>query len=199
MKATLLLLPLWLSYSSAAAAADVFIVDKSHSEVGFRVRHLMSKVPGRFTDFEGEITADAEKPEQSSVRFVIRSKSVDTANSKRDEHLRSEDFFDAARFPTVTFESRAVRRAGENRFDVVGDFTLHGVKKEITLPVAFLGIVKDPWGVERAGFEISTHLNRKDFGIVWNQTLDTGGLLLGEDVEISINIEATKRQPVDAP
>jgi polyisoprenoid-binding protein YceI len=178
-----------------AAAAETYVIDKAHSEIGFRVRHLISKVPGRFTDFEGKILADAAKPEASSVEFTIQVASIDTAVAKRDEHLRSPDFFDVAKYPTITFKSGRVVAAGKDLYNVTGTLTMHGVSKEVTLPVRFAGLAKDPWGNQRAGFEIVTQLNRKDYGIVWNQTLDTGGLMLGEEVEITLNIEAVKAKP----
>jgi polyisoprenoid-binding protein YceI len=176
-------------------AADTYTVDKVHSEVGFRVRHLVSKVPGRFTDFRGTVAIDAAAPEASSVEFVIEAGSIDTANAQRDQHLRSPDFFDAAKFPQIAFKSSRVKSTAKDRYDVTGAFTLHGVTREITLPVTFLGYVKDPWQNERAGFELDTKINRKDFGIVWNQTLDAGGLMLGDEVEIHINVEAVKAKP----
>jgi polyisoprenoid-binding protein YceI len=191
-------LALALASGTAATAADTYVVDKVHSQVGFRVRHLVGKVSGRFTDFEGKIAADAAKPEASSVEFVVKTTSIDTDNSQRDNHLRSADFFDVAKYAEITFRSTKVTPLGSDRFDVLGTLTMHGVSKEVTLPVSYLGATKDPWGNERAGFEIATKLNRKDFGIVWNQTLDTGGLMLGEDVEVTITIEAIKPKPQPA-
>ena len=176
-------------------AADVYTIDKVHSEVSFRVRHMVSKVPGRFTDFAGTISADAAKPEASSVEFTIQATSIDTAIAQRDQHLRSDAFFDVAKFPTITFKSSRVTAASKDHYDVTGTFTMHGVSREITLPVVFQGAAKDPWGGERAGFSLTTTLNRKDYGIVYNQVLDSGGLMLGDDVVIEINIEAVKAKP----
>ena len=186
------------AFALPVGAADTFTIDKAHSQVGFRVRHLISKVPGRFTDFSGAITADAAAPTAATVSFTIQATSIDTDNAQRDKHLRSADFFDVEKYPTIEFKIRKVTPTGKDRYDVAGSLTMHGVTREVTLPVVFLGLAKDPWGSERAGFEIATTLNRKDYGIVWNQTLDTGGLLLGEDVEISINIEAVKAKPTAA-
>jgi len=181
-----------LAPAYSAAAGDTYTIDGSHSDVTFRIRHLVSKVPGRFTKFEGKIVADAQKPEASTVEITIQAKSIDTANEQRDKHLRSADFFDVTQYPTIEFRSTKVTKTGENHYDVAGTLKMHGVSKDVVLPVEFLGFAKDPWGNERAGFEISTQLNRKDYGIVWNKALDAGGLLLGEEVEISINIEAVK-------
>jgi polyisoprenoid-binding protein YceI len=185
-----------LAVSAPAIAADTFTVDKAHSEVTFRVRHLaISNVSGRFTDFDGAIQIDQAKPEASSVEFTIQTASVNTANEGRDKHLRSADFFDAEKFPTITFKSTKVVPAGKDRFDVTGTFTMHGVTKTVTLPVSFLGFAKDPWGGERGGFETSITLNRKEYGIVWNKVLDAGGTLLGDDVAVSINLEVKKAKP----
>lgn len=197
---TLWLIPaLVTTIASPAWAADVFTIDKVHSEVGFRIRHMVSKVSGRFVDFGGTISADAAKPETSSVELTIQATSIDTANAQRDQHLRSADFFDVAKFPTVTFKSSKVTATSKDHYDVTGTLTMHGVSREITLPVVFLGLGKDPWGGERAGFSLTTTLNRKDYGIIWNQVLDSGGLLLGEDVAIEINVEAVKAKPAAKP
>lgn len=174
------------------AATGTWAVDKAHSEVGFQVRHLMARVRGSFGDFDGAVTVDAARPEASSVSFTVKTASVSTNEPKRDEHLRSADFFDAARFPEIRFVSRSFRKAGENRYDVTGDLTLRGVTKQVTLPVTFLGIQKDPWGNEKAGFETAVTLNRKDFGVNWNKALDQGGYILGDEVAVSIALETAR-------
>ena len=180
-----------------ALAADTYNVDKTHSEVSFRIKHLLGKVPGRFDDFSGTIQFDAAKPENSSVEFAIKATSIDTANGDRDNHLRSPDFFDVEKFPEITFKSTSVKAVAPNRFQVTGAFTLHGVAKTITLPIEYLGEAKMGENV-KAGFSTETILNRKDYGIVWNKDLDGGGTILGENVEISINIEAGKAKPAEA-
>ncbi len=176
--------------TSTSTSTRTFVIDKAHSEAAFQVRHLITRVRGRFTDLSGTIRYDAEKPEQSSVHFVIQAASIDTAEPDRDAHLRSADFFDVERFPQLTFESTRVAAAGRDRFDVTGELTIHGVAKEITLPVAFLGFAKDPWGNERAGFEVETTIDRKDFGLQWNATLETGGFLVGDEVKVTLSIQA---------
>lgn len=191
---TALILALALS-ASAASGQDVYNVDKTHSEVTFRVRHFVSKVSGRFDDFSGTITMVKGKPEASSVEFAIKTESINTANSARDNHLRSADFFDAAKNPEITFKSTRITPVDEDTFNVTGVFTMHGTAREITVPVDFGGVVTDQRGTEKAGFSLSTKLNRKDYGILWNQTLDTGSLMLGDDVEITVNIEANKQKP----
>src|SRR5262249_29172273 len=154
------------------------------------VRHLITKVRGQFRDFEGLVTIDETRPEQSSVRFSIQAASIDTNEPTRDTHLRSADFFDVEKFPTITFVSGRVTPVGRDRFDVTGSLTIHGVAKEIVLPVQFQGIAKDPWGNERAGFELEITLNRKDFGLNWNATLETGGFLVGDQVQVTLSIQA---------
>jgi len=177
------------------AAPDVFGVDKAHSSTAFKVRHMMSNVTGNFRDFDAVITLDRENPAKSSVEFTIQSTSIDTDNNNRDEHLRSPDFFEVAKYPTITFKSKSVKPKSKTEFVVTGDLTMHGVTKRITLPVTFLGFGKDPRGNEKGGFEIETTLNRKDFGIVWNRAIDEGGVLLGDDVKVSIDLEVGKKAP----
>jgi polyisoprenoid-binding protein YceI len=181
-----------------ALAADAYVVDKTHSEVSFQIRHLMGKVRGYFTDFSGTINADAAKPEASTVEFAIKATSISTASEDRDKHLRSADFFDAEKLPEISFKSTKIKLLGKDRYQVTGDFTLHGVTKPLTLPVTFLGSAKDPWGNERASFETTATLNRKDYGMVWNKALDAGGLLLGEEVAISISLETIKKKEAPA-
>ncbi|HQZ16525.1 MAG TPA: YceI family protein [Vicinamibacteria bacterium] len=187
--------------ASAAFAQDVYNVDKVHSEVGFRVRHFVSKVSGRFDDFSGTISVVPGKPAASSVEFTIKTASINTANTGRDNHLRSADFFDAEKHPEITFKSTKIVPVDADTFNVTGVFTMHGTAKELTIPVDFGGTVTDARGTEKAGFALTTKLNRKDYGIVWNQTLDSGSMVLGDEVEITVNIEANKRKPApaDAP
>ena len=176
-------------------AADTFTVDKAHSAAEFKVRHMVSNVGGKFNDFAGTVNVDRANPVNSSVEFTIQAASVDTATPDRDKHLRSADFFDVEKFPTITFKSVKIAPTKvKDTYDVTGDFTMHGVTKRITLPVTFLGFVKDPWGNERAGFELETTLNRKDYGINWNKALDNGGYLLSDDVKIAVNLETVKKK-----
>jgi polyisoprenoid-binding protein YceI len=181
-----------------ATAAETYTFDKVHSDVSFQIRHFLSKVRGRFTDYDGTIVADRAKPEASSVDFTIKATSIDTDNENRDKDLRSANFFEVEKYPDITFKSSKVTPKGPDRYDVTGTLTMHGVSKEITLPVTFLGTVNTGRG-EKAGFETSITLNRKDFGIVWNRVLDTGGTTLGDDVIVSINVEANKKQPPSPP
>ena len=181
-----------------ANATGIYSIDKTHSEVGFQVRHFVSKVRGSFGDFTGTIQVDAAKPEASRVEFTVKVSSIDTNEPKRDAHLRSPDFFDAEKHPEIRFVGRKIAPAGEGKYDVTGDLTMRGVTKEVTLPVAFTGLVKTPFGDERAGFETSLTLNRKEFGINWNKALDQGGFMLSDDVTISINLETVKAKSAAA-
>jgi polyisoprenoid-binding protein YceI len=181
-------------------AAETWTVDKNHSTATFKVRHLTANVVGQFRDFDGRIEIDRANPEKSSVEFTIQAKSIDTGNTNRDEHLRSADFFDVTKFPTISFKSASVTPKSKDSFDVTGDLTMHGVTKRVTLPVTFGGFLKTARG-EKGGFEIETTLNRKDYGIIWNRALDEGGFVLGEDVKVSINLEVDYKPatPVAAP
>jgi polyisoprenoid-binding protein YceI len=188
-----------LAFAAAPlVAADTYTIDKNHSDVSFQIRHFASKVRGRFTDFGGTIQADPSKPETSSVAFTIKTASIDTSVADRDKDLRSSNFFDAEKYPEITFKSTKIVPAGKDKFDVTGTLTIHGVSKEITIPVVFLGAAKDPWGNERASFELATRLNRKDYGINWNKALDQGGFMLGDDVDVTIALETIKKKP-EAP
>jgi polyisoprenoid-binding protein YceI len=195
-------LALTLAFATAASAAPAtWTIDQNHSEVGFSIRHFFSKVPGTFDKFSGSVVYDPQKPEISSVKVDIDPASINTKNEKRDNHLRSEDFFDIAKFPTLTFVSTKVAAAGENKLKVDGNLTMHGVTKPVTLDVTFLGSGPSREGEQRSGFEATAKLNRKDFGILWNKTLDQGGTMLGDDVDIKINVEGVIRpdQPASPP
>jgi polyisoprenoid-binding protein YceI len=183
---------------SSVSDPEIYAIDKGHSEAVFQVRHLVTRVRGRFKDFEGSIRIDRGRPESSSVEFSIDAASVDTDVADRDTHLRSPDFFDVAKHPRITFVSSGVQPLGSDRYDVTGTLTLRGVAREVTLPVTYLGSARDPWGNERTGFELETKLDRKDYGIVFNAALDNGGLLLGDEVRITINIEAIRQTPSPA-
>jgi len=179
--------------ATSSLFAETFVVDKAHSEATFQVRHMMSKVSGKFDDFSGKINVDRAKPSASSVEFNIKAASVNTGVSDRDNHLRTAEFFDVARCPELTFKSTSiVATKKKDVYDVTGDLTMRCVTKHITIPVEFNGFGKDPWGNERAGFSLTTTVNRKDYGINWNKALDNGGFLLSDDVTINVNLEAQK-------
>lgn len=182
----------------ALALADpvTYKVDADHSGVNFSVRHFVSNTPGRFKDFDGTIVHDKDNPASSKVEFTVQAASIDTANEDRDKHLRSADFFDTEKFPTMTFTSTQVKALDKDTLEVTGDLTIHGVTKRVTIPVDFLGTVKTPQG-EKAGFETQFTVNRKDHGIVWNRVMDAGPIL-GEDVKVTINVEANRQAPAAA-
>ena len=163
-------------------------VDSAHSDVSFAIRHFLTQVPGRFNRFAGTIRFDPEHLDQSSVEFTVQADSIDTKNADRDKHLRSPDFFDVAKYPTLRFESERFEGEGEN-LRVTGDLTIHGVTRKVTVPVEFLGTLETEQG-RKAGFAVDFEINRKDYGISWNRSLDQGGAVLGEEVRIRINIEA---------
>lgn len=192
MKRTVPALSLAIMMLVGFVGASTYSIDRSHSDVSFKVRHLVSKVSGQFTDFDGAITADFNDLDASSVVFNIVSASIDTQNEDRDKHLRSADFFDVGEYPEITFVSSKITKSGDQKYAVTGVLTMHGVAKTITLSVIFLGEVEDPWGNTKAGFEIEAGIDRKDYGIVWNKALDAGGMILGDEIDISINLEAEK-------
>jgi polyisoprenoid-binding protein YceI len=176
--------------TAVSTPVRTYQIDRAHSEATFQVRHLLSKVRGRFSDFAGTIQFDEAAPAGSGVEFTIQASSIDTAEADRDKHLRSGDFFDVERFPTLTFKSESVKAHGGGHFDVAGTLTIRGTSKAITIPVTYLGTARDPWGRERAAFEAEVTLNRKDFGLNWNAALETGGFLVGDEVRISLSIQA---------
>ena len=183
--------------ASPVAAADTLAIDPNHSEVSFQIRHFVTNVRGRFTDFAGTIVADKAKPEASQVEFTVKAASIDTAQENRDKHLRSADFFDAEKFPEIAFKSTAVKVTGKDKYDVIGNLTMHGVTRPVTLHVTNLGSAGT--GADaKFGFEATTTLDRKDFGLLWNKALDAGGYVLGDDVTVSINIEATHKKEAAA-
>src|SRR5262245_13740799 len=169
--------------------------DPVHSTVGFRVRHLViSKVTGRFPRWTGTLELGGVDLADSKVDITIDASSIDTHEPQRDAHLRSADFFDAERFPTIEFRSRRVESAGEDRYRIVGDLTIHGVTREVVLEAEEGGRARDPWGGERVGFTARTAIDRREFGLTWNQALEAGGVVVGDKVEIEIEIEAVKQK-----
>jgi polyisoprenoid-binding protein YceI len=183
-----------LTAAMPVLAAEVHNIDAGHSEVSFQVRHLVTQVRGNFNDYEGTINLDPANLEKSSVDFRIKAASIDTNNADRDKHLRGEDFFFVEKYPEITFKSKSIKKADKDTYDVTGTLTMRGVSKEVTLPVTWLGTVKDPWGNQKAGFATEVTLNRKDYGINWNAALDNGGVVLSDDVKISINLETQKKK-----
>ena len=182
------LLPLLLLGS--ARAADTYSIDPAHSSVAFAVKHMViNNVKGKFNEFNGTVVVDNNVIQEA--KGTIQAKSIDTGIAKRDEHLRSPDFFDAAKYPTITFVSKRVEKRGDDTV-LIGDYTMHGVTKELALPVTLSGPIKDPMGHTRIGLEAKTKLSRKEYGLKYNQALETGGLVVGDEVQLEINAEAVK-------
>ncbi len=169
-------------------------VDIAHSSISFKISHMVvSKVRGHFNDFSVNIKEDPNDITKSSVAVAIKTASIDTRNEKRDNHLRSADFFDAEKYPEITFQSKRIEKKGD-AYAAVGTLDMHGVSKEITISFEITGKLKDPWGNTRAGIEASAKLDRKDYGLNWNKTLDKGGLMVGNEVKIEILLEMVSKK-----
>lgn len=173
------------------ASASTWNIDPDHSSVGFSVRHLMvSNVRGTFEKYSGALNLDDKEITRSTVQATIDARSINTGVQKRDEHLRSADFFDVEKYPVMTFVSKKITRAGKDRLKIAGDLTLHGVTRPVVLDVVGLTTEsKDSWGNFRRGATATTKINRKDFGLTWNAALETGGVAVGEEVTINLEIE----------
>ena len=179
----------------AAASETVWQVDPAHSSFQFKIRHLtVSNVRGDFGKAAGTVTMDNKDPAAIKVDLTIEAASINTGHAKRDDHLRNADFFDVAKYPSITFVSKRAVPNGPNRLKVIGDLTIKGVTKEVTVDVEGpTAAVKDPGGNERRGASGTTKINRRDFGITWNRVLDTGGLVVGDDVDITIDVEMIRK------
>ena len=184
-----------MSQASAAGQTALYEIDPAHSRAHFKVRHLMvSNVRGEFSKVTGTVAYDANNLNNSKVEATIDASTVNTSEPDRDTHLKSADFLDVANFPTIKFVSKSFTRTGPDTLKVVGDLTIHGVTKEVVLSVETSGEdVKDPWGNVKGGASGTTKINRKDFGLTWNQALETGGLLVGEDITITLDLELTRK------
>ncbi len=179
--------------AGSALAADRYEIDPVHTRIGFTVRHLMiNNVAGRFGEFTGAILYDEEDVAKSSVNVKIQTASVNTENKMRDDDLRSPNFFDAAKYPDITFQSTRIEKQGEG-YVCTGTLTMHGVSKEVSLPVTLLGKIKDPWGNTRIGLEGGVKIDRRDWGLTYSKTIESGGLVVGDDVKIDLNVEAVKK------
>jgi polyisoprenoid-binding protein YceI len=178
---------------STSESAKPWNIDLAHSGVNFSVRHMViSKVRGRFTKFGGSLQLDEGDLTRSVLDVHIDASSLETGVADRDVHLRSADFLDVEKFPELTYRSRQIETTGAGRYRVVGDLTIRGTTREVPLEVEAGGFGKDPWGNERAGFEARARIDRKDFGLAWNKALETGGVLVGEHVDIEIELEVVK-------
>ncbi|MDX6235149.1 MAG: hypothetical protein QOH68_4316 [Nocardioidaceae bacterium] len=179
--------------TTTTPTTGTYAIDPSHAHVGFKARHLVvAKVRGSFNDVSGTVEI-AEDPLQSSVQVEVQLASIDTRDETRDGHLRSADFFDVENHPTMTFRSTGLRADGGDRYELDGELTVRGITRPLTLHVTFDGTAQDPWGGERAVFSATGKVNREDFGLTWNQALETGGVLVGKDIEIEIEAEAVRQ------
>lgn len=173
--------------------AATWTIDKTHSNVDFSVKHLMvTTVRGHFRDFEGSIYIDEDNIANSTVEASIDVSSVDTNMPDRDNHLRSDDFFNAEKFPKITFKSTRVEAGGDRHAKVYGDLTIRDITRQVVLDTEFEGRIDDPWGNERAAFTAKTKISRNDFNVRWNQALETGGLVVGDEVKITLSVEAIR-------
>ena len=172
-----------------SASAATYKIDPDHTTVGFKIRHLLSNVQGRFNQFDGTFDYDPEKPDAWKAAATIQAASIDTNVASRDKHLRSADFFDVEKFPTLTFKSTGVTGVTATGAKLNGLLTLHGIEKPVVLDLEIHGVVKDPWGNVKAGFTATTKINRKDFGLTWNQALETGQFLVGDEASITLEVE----------
>ena len=179
-----------------AASADTWQIDPVHTTVGFSVRHMtISTVRGQFNKVAGTITANDNDPATAVIEATIDTASIDTHSPDRDSDLKSANFLDVAKYPTMTFKSKKIEAAGPGKYNVVGDLTLHGVTKGVTLAVEATGApIKDPWGNMRAGATATTTINRKDFGLTWNKVIEAGGAVVGDAVAVEIDVEAVKKK-----
>lgn len=174
-------------------AKSTWSIDPTHSEIGFKVKHMMfTNVSGKFNTFEATIENEDDKFETSKISFSADVNSISTNNTDRDNHLRSADFFDVEKFAKLSFVSTDIVKVDENNFKVSGDFTIKDLTKNITLDAEYSGLMKDPWGNTKAGFALEGKINRKDFGLTWNAALETGGVLVGEDVKLLIEVQLVK-------
>ncbi|WP_410638847.1 YceI family protein [Amycolatopsis sp. lyj-346] len=170
-----------------------YTLDAAHSRIGFVARHAMvTKVRGSFNEFTGAATIDGDVPEKSSVQVTIQATSIDTRNADRDGHLKGNDFLSMDEYPQITFTSTEIKQTGDTSFDVTGDLTIKDVTRSVTVPFEFEGSAKDPFGNDRIGFEGSTTISRKDYGITWNAALETGGVLVSDKVTLEFEISAIK-------
>ena len=182
-----------ITRETAPTTQTTWTIDPAHTEVGFSVKHLMiSTVRGRFADVRGTIQLDGSDLTRASVEAEIATASIDTRQDQRDAHLRSADFFEVEKYPTITFRSTAVERTGNDRYRITGDLTIRDITREVVLEGTDEGRGRDPWGGDRLGFSATTTIDRSDFGLTWNQALETGGVLVSDQIKISIDLEAVK-------
>lgn len=177
---------------TTAGAGEIYEIDAVHSTIGFKVRHFFTDVPGHFRDFSGTMMVDLDDPGTMTTQALIQAGSIDTGNKKRDGHLRSEDFFHVDKYPEIKFETTKVEPTGEGKAKVTGELTMHGVTKTLTMDAEFLGKAKGMEGETRTGWKATTKIDRKEFGLNWGKVVE-GTAVVADEVEIELNIEATKK------
>jgi len=183
-----------VSAQAFSATERNYVVDGAHSSASFKVKHLMSKTTGNFKDFSGTFSFDEKNPKAFQGSFTVKADTIFTNEAKRDEHLKNADFFNVAKHPALSFVAKELKAAGKNKYKMSGDFTMLGVTKAVSFDMEYLGAGKDPWGNEKVGFSASGKINRKDYGMVWNKALDTGGFLVGDEVEIDVQVEGNAQK-----
>jgi polyisoprenoid-binding protein YceI len=194
MKKTILSFAIIANSLFAIAQSGKWGYDASHAKVGFAISHFgISETEGKFTKFDGVVLSDKPDFSDAQINFVIDVNSINTEDPKRDEHLKSADFFDLTKYPSIVFNSKKITSTGKNRYKLLGDLTMHGVTREITLDVIYKGTVVDPYKNTKAGFKLNGIIDRTQFGLIWNGSLATGELLLGNNVILDINIELIKK------
>lgn len=195
MKKTIFAIFFVMVTSLTASSQINWKIDAAHSNVLFTVSHMViSEVTGSFREFDATLTQTGNDLTGSKLNAKIMVNSINTDNEGRDKHLRSADFFETEKYPEITFLSKSFEKVGDNKYKITGDLTMHGITKTVVLDVKYNGQMTDPWGNTKAGFKAVTNINRKDFGLTWNKTLDAGGLLVGEDISININAEMVKEK-----
>ena|ERR1051326_2330730 len=196
MKKIILLATILAAFGMTQAQTTSWQIDPVHSSVSFSVDYMvLTEVTGRFNEFSGTLQQEGEDFTKSSVTLDIKASSINTENEKRDGHLRSADFFDVQKYPELLFASKSFEKASENTYRITGDLTMHGITKPIVISAKYTGKAKDPWGNMRQGFKGTASLDRTDFGVKYNSALESGGLLIGKDVSIVLNIQLVKQQP----
>lgn len=192
---TLTIIILTFAFLNAQNKETLWVVDKAHTKIGFAVTHLLiSEVEGYFKDFDIKVISNGDNFENAKIEFTAKTASIFTDNERRDEHLRSDDFFNSEKFPEMKFVSKSFKKVGKNNYKLIGDLTIRDVTKQITLDVIYNGTVKDPWGNTKAGFNVSGQLNRFDYGLKWNALTELGGAVVDKIVKLRIHVELTKQQ-----
>ena len=180
--------------STLSFSQTTWTVDKSHSKVGFSVSHLViTDVEGFFKDYDAQITTDGDDFSKAKIDFTIKTASIFTDNNDRDNHLRADDFFNAEKYPAMTFKGKSMKKVGDKKYKLVGDLTIRDVTKQVELEVKYNGTVKDPWGNTKAGFKVKGEINRFDYNLKWNKAIETGSLVVGKDVELVIDLQLIKK------